>query len=346
MNFEIYEKRFKAEAKKQNRSNAFIRSCLNYAKALNEKDLPVIYDEKHLSMLLGIKLDYLTAMTNSLRSFYRFFTIPKSNGEKRLLAEPLPLLKEVQYFILNKILLKVPCSIYSKAYTPGSDLKSNARFHRNKPYLLKMDIPDYFPSLDESCVFLFFRGLGYNKPVSRLLAKLCTLNNSLPQGAPTSPYLSNLLTMDLDEKLYKFCRENGNLCYTRYADDITISGNMIPGDIIKKVMTIVANHDLKINKKKTVVVPNSQRQVVTGVAVNKKLQAPKPYRQSIRLEMHYCMKYGIDDHIKNSNTIPDGTDKLKYCQQMLGKINHCLQLNPRDKEMINYRNFMLEKIKE
>lgn len=346
MNFLVYEQKFKEQAQICNKSEEYINGCLTYARKLNEKGLPIIYDDEHLSMIIGVRLDFLIAISNSQKDYYRFFTISKNNGKTRKIAEPLPLLKEIQYFILNNILIKIPCSIYSKAYKPGSKLKSNAKFHRNQPILVKMDIKDYFPSLNENRVYEFFYGLGYKESVSILLTKLCTLDKSLPQGAPTSPYLSNLLTRELDENIYGFCKENGNLCYTRYADDISISGDLCPTSVIKNVIKIVSNHQLKINKEKTAVIPKSNRQVVTGVVVNKKLQAPKNYRRSIRLEMHYCMKYGLDEHIQKSNTISSQTDKHKYCQQMLGKINHCLQLNPYDKEMQNYHSFMIQKINE
>ncbi|MBR4858143.1 MAG: RNA-directed DNA polymerase [Clostridia bacterium] len=346
MNFLTYEQKFKEQAELSGKSEYYIDECLNYARNLNKNGLPIIYDDVHLSKLLGIRLDFLISISNSQKDYYRFFSISKSNGKSRKIAEPLPLLKEIQHFILDNILLKVPCSVYSKAYKPGAKLKSNAKFHRNQPVLIKMDLKDYFPSLDEHRVYKFFHHLGYKDSVSVLLAKLCTLNKALPQGAPTSPYLSNLLTRELDEDIYLFCKENGNLRYTRYADDISISGNMIPTNIIKGVVKIIAKHGLKINKEKTAVIPNSNRQVVTGVVVNQKLQASKPYRHSIRLEMHYCMRYGIEDHIKKSKKISNNTNKRKYCQQMLGKVNHCLQLNPNDSEMKSYRDFLLQKIVE
>jgi len=83
-----------------------------------------------------------------------------------------------------------------------------------------------------------------------LVMKLCTLNKGLPQGAPTSPYLSNLLTADMDGAIYRFCAENGSLRYTRYADDISISGDMHPSHVISEVSQIVAANQLKINKEK------------------------------------------------------------------------------------------------
>lgn len=311
-----------------------------------DKRLPIIYDEKHFSQLVGINLDYLLSVANSSKHFYRYFTIPKSNGKVRKISEPLPVLKEAQYYILNNILKKIPCSIYAKAYKPGATLKGNAKFHRKQPILIKLDLKDYFPSLHESRVFqLFHQSFGYGKSVSILMSKVCTLDGGLPQGAPTSPYLSNLLTSELDEKIYEFCSNNGNIRYTRYADDISISGSMDPSYVISEISHIISENHLQLNKSKIAVVRQHKRQVVTGIVVNNKLQAPKNYRRSIRLEMYYCMKYGIDSHISRSTKIlSSAIDRIKFCQSMLGKINYCLQLNSKDTEMQKYRDYILKQL--
>ena len=346
MNFSTYQREFIAEARKHDKNDEYIEKCLAYAKNLVDKRLPIIYDEKHFSQLVGIDLDYLLSAANSPKHFYRYFTIPKRNGKIRKISEPLPVLKEAQYYILNNILKTVPCSIYAKAYKPGATLKGNAKFHRKQPVLVKLDLKDYFPSLHESRVFqLFHQSFGYGKSVSILMSKLCTLDGGLPQGAPTSPYLSNLLTSEMDDKIYQFCSSNGNLRYTRYADDISISGSMNPSDIISGVSRIVSEHHLQINKSKTAVIRPHKRQVVTGVVVNNKIQASKDYRRSIRLEMHYCMKYGIESHISRATKrSSDAVDRVKFCQSMLGKINYCLQLNGKDTEMQRYRDYMLEQL--
>ena len=155
MNFSTYQREFIAEARKHDKNDEYIEKCLAYAKNLVDKRLPIIYDEKHFSQLVGIDLDYLLSAANSPKHFYRYFTIPKRNGKIRKISEPLPVLKEAQYYILNNILKKVPCSIYAKAYKPGATLKGNAKFHRKQPVLVKLDLKDYFPSLHESRVSTF-----------------------------------------------------------------------------------------------------------------------------------------------------------------------------------------------
>ena len=147
--------------------------CINYAKALADKHLPIIYDIHHFSQLIGIRLDFLLAISNSPRNFYRYFTIPKASGKFRKIAEPLPILKDIQHYILHNILKKIPCSIYAKAFKPRASLKGNAKFHRNQQTLIKLDITDYFSNLHESKVFyLFFHTVGYSKSLSTLLQRL------------------------------------------------------------------------------------------------------------------------------------------------------------------------------
>lgn len=334
---------FTEAATKAGKSDDYIKNCLNYAKALSDKHLPIIYDIHHFSQLIGIRLDFLLAISNSPRKFYRYFTIPKKSGKFRKIAEPLPILKDIQHYILHNILKKIPCSIYAKAFKPRASLKGNAKFHRNQQTLIKLDITDYFSNLHESKVFyLFFHTFGYSKSLSTLLTKLCTLNGGLPQGAPTSPYLSNLLTIDMDTAIFQFCSENGGLRYTRYADDISISGSMNPSSVIHAVTQIVSDNGLKINKLKTAVIKHHRRQIVTGVVVNQKLQAPKNYRKSIRLEMYYCQKYGLISHLQENDKSSTPLDAASYCQSLLGKINYCLQLNAYDTEMKRYREYMLK----
>ena len=113
MNFSTYQREFIAEARKYEKNDEYIEKCLAYAKNLVDKRLPIIYDEKHFSQLVGIDLDYLLSAANSPKHFYRYFTIPKRNGKIRKISEPLPVLKEAQYYILNNILKKVQCSIYA-----------------------------------------------------------------------------------------------------------------------------------------------------------------------------------------------------------------------------------------
>ena len=347
MNYTQYAKKFSDRSCAEGKDQGYIDRCLAYAKPLMERGLPVIYDVQHFSLLVGLRLEYLYSMAYAQYRFYRGFTIPKKNGKNRRIYEPLPMLKGVQHFILHSILEKTPCHPCSKAYRQDSSIKGNARFHRAQPVLIKLDLKNYFPSLHVSQVYnLFYKNFGYSKSLSALMARLCTLKEVLPQGAPTSPYLSNLLTTDLDKDIFSFCQSNGSLRYTRYADDIAISGNCDPTVIIPAVTRIVKAHSLELNTNKTTVLKPSRRQVVTGVVVNQKLQAPKDYRRAIRLELYYCKKYGIEEHLNHQIAYKGKIAPLSYCQIMLGRINYCLHLNSVDHEMQTYKTWLLGKMCE
>ena len=346
MDYSIYEKKFTEAALAEKKSAQYIERCLCYARPLIEQGLPVIYNVDHFSRLVGVKTEYLYLMANGARSYYRNFRIPKNNGKMRQISAPLPLLKGVQSFILSEILYKIPCHPCAKAYIKKHSLKDNAKFHRNQQKLLKIDIQDYFPSLKTERVYFFFCNLGYTKTISGLFANLCTLSGGLPQGAPTSPYLSNLLTRQLDQQLFEYCRDNGALRYTRYADDMSISGDFDSHEAIMKAYDIIEQNGLKPNKEKTHVIGPHMQQNVTGIVVNKKLQVPKNYRKRIRSEIYYIRKYGIDEHIKRISTDENAIDKSRYLEQLLGRIAYCLQINSKDNEMREYKTCVLLLMKD
>ena len=346
MDYSVYEKKFTEAALAEKKTTQYIERCLCYARPLLEQGLPVIYDVDHFSKLVGVRTEYLYLIANGTRSFYRNFRVPKSNGKMRQISAPLPLLKGIQGFILSEILYKVPCHTCAKAYIKKHSLKDNAKFHRNQQNLLKIDIQDYFPSLKTERVYFFFRNLGYTQALSGLLANLCTLSGGLPQGAPTSPYLSNLLTTHLDQQLFEYCRDNGALRYSRYADDISISGSFDPHEVITNVYNIIERNGLSPNKEKTHVIGPHMQQNVTGIVVNKKLQVAKSYRKRIRSEVYYIRKYGLDEHIEHISTSGNLIDKRQYVQQLLGRIAYCLQINQKDNEMREYKTVILQVMKD
>ena len=208
MEWEKYSEKFTFTAEKNGYTQDTIDSLLNYAKKLYDQDLPIIFDQRHLSLLVGYKEDFLYKVSNSAHSFYRKFKIPKKSGGMRNIAEPLPSLKEIQYWILNEILYKCSVSRFAKAYVIDRSIRENARFHINQTVVLTIDIKDFFPSLSIKNVYSFFKNLGYSPAVSTMLANLCCLNKSLPQGAPTSPALSNLLMIKVDKRIAGFIKKH------------------------------------------------------------------------------------------------------------------------------------------
>ncbi len=336
MKYKTYEIQFRKEAQNAGFSEQNIQKCLKYAKCLIENNLPVIYNTANLSALVGYNKEYVKRATVYTKSYYREFDIRKTNGSLRKITEPLPSLKEIQIWILHNILYKVNVSPFAKAYIPNRGLISNAKFHLGKKTLLTLDISDFFPSINMSSIHQIFSKLGYSPLISNLLAKLCCLEQKLPQGAPTSPYLSNIYFRSADEEISKFCKVN-EIRYTRYADDLSFSSdNLDTTRVIELVTASVDKLNLKINQEKTKIMTSNMRQTVTGIVVNQKLQAPLYKRNKIRQELHYIKKFGFENHVNHV-----GIKQKNYWLHLMGKINFILYLNPEDKEFLDYKKYLL-----
>ncbi|NHQ68912.1 reverse transcriptase family protein, partial [Elizabethkingia miricola] len=171
--------------------------------------------------------------------------------------------------------------------------------------VLTLDIENFFPSIKYKHINNYFTELGYAEDVSSFLASLCTYSISkkkkekvelnerfLPQGAPTSPYLSNLILMKFDDTIANYCKEK-SIKYTRYADDMAFSGSDFDKEILIKLVQSELNKvDLKLNKSKINFMKQNVPQVISGVLVNKKIQLPKEIRNEIRNTMYFITKYG------------------------------------------------------
>ncbi len=329
-----YSKDFRREAEQVGFSAEEIDGLLDYARRLFEKRLPVIYDQEHLAHLVGYKYEFLLAIANAQDRFYRVFSIPKRSGGERTIQEPLPSLKEIQRWILEEILDNYPVSRYAKAYVRNRSIRENARFHISQRIVLTIDLKDFFPSLHIKRVSSAFLKMGYSKPVATLLSNLCCLDGELPQGAPTSPALSNILMSNVDRRISAFARLKG-IRYTRYADDMTFSGDFEPGMLVKFVRSVLESLKLRINYNKLRVRRPGQRQEVTGVIVNQKLQAPKEMRKALRQSVYYIKKYGLASHL-------DKTENRRgnHIYHLLGIANFILFLNPDDREALSYRELL------
>lgn len=325
-----YSESFTEHAMHKGFSPEEIDSLLSYAKNLYDKGVPIIYDQEHFSLLVGYKYKFLLKASNSPASFYRTFSIPKKSGGERIINEPLPSLKEVQHWMLEEILNKHPVSRYAKAYVQKRSIRDNARFHVNQKLVLTIDIKNFFPSLQFKKVLGVFLQIGYSLPVATILSKLCCLNGELPQGAPTSPALSNILMIKVDKRISNFSRKKG-IRFTRYADDMTFSGDFEPGMVVKFVREVLKEENLRINYKKIRTRHPGQRQEVTGVVVNEKIQAPKDLRKKLRQSVYYIEKFGLASHLKKTENA-----RANHIYYLLGVANFILFLNPSDHEARNY----------
>lgn len=337
MSWEIYREEYNKEAVKLGISQEEINKNLTYAESLIKNDLPVIFDGKHLANLTGISHEYIYKIANTPKSGYRKFVIPKKNGGKRIINEPLPNLKILQTWILREILEKQAVSIFAKAYKKGVSIKENVRFHKNQKKVLRLDIEDFFSEVKQRKVLNIFLSFGYSMEVSVLLAKLCTLNKKLPQGAPTSSYLSNLALKNFDADIAKYCKKK-KIRYTRYADDMTFSGDFKEKKLINRVERMLTFYNLKLNKKKTNLMRPHNRQLVTGITVNEKIQVRASVRKDIRKTIFFIRKYGLDNHLK---FIGEKKAKDWYLKSLISKVGYCLFINPDDEELQSYYDYLI-----
>lgn len=284
-------------------------------------------------------LKKLYSISNRIESNYKVYKIKKHNGKYRTIYSPSPLLKKIQRNILKNILNERKISKYAKAYHKNISLKDNASPHINKKIILKLDIIDFFENIEYPLIYeKSFNEVFFPKSIGHLLTYLCTYESRLPQGAPTSSYISNLVMKDFDEEIGKWC-ENNNISYTRYSDDMTFSGDFNPSTIIKKVRKELYKYNLKINNKKIHVITNSQQQNVTGIIVNNKLQVSSKYRNKIRQEIYYIKKYGIKEHLKKINFQESIS---KYLNSLYGRINYVLSIDSNNQEFIKYKKYLKE----
>jgi RNA-directed DNA polymerase len=336
MDFTKYKKDFTNEATKIGLSKRNIQNCLDYAEVLVSQNVPVIYNPSHLSALVGYKKEYLKKAALHTPYFYRNFEITKKNGKKRPISEPLPSLKEIQIWILENILEKVPVSPFAKAYKPQTRLIENLKFHKNQPKVFTLDLENFFSSIRIELVEKIFLELGYSNMVSNMLAKLCTKDNVLPQGAPTSPYLSNLIFKEADAIISEYCKQR-KIKYTRYADDLSFSADFDENELLNIVTETIKNLSLRINESKTKLMTPNMRQTVTGIVVNDKPQVEFKKRNELRQAMYYIHKFGFEEH-----RVYKEINQANYLEHLLGKINFVLQINPKDYEFSAYKELLID----
>lgn len=271
----------------------------------------------------------LYGLANHAEEHYEKIILQKKDGTKRILQAPDSVLKYIQTQILRQVLTELPISDYACAYQKGIPLRSNALPHQTQKQILKLDIKNFFDSI--SYISVYQHGFPCERmpdSVRTLLTHLCCYKDRLPQGAPTSPYLSNLVMKPFDTYMGNWCREQ-KIAYTRYCDDMTFSGDFHPKAVCKKAEGFLNRLGFELNPKKTRIYSRKNRQEVTGIVVNEKLQVPKNYRRQLRQECYYIQKFGLENHLSH---IGYTGDKKKYLQKLMGKIQYILQINPKDRE--------------
>lgn len=290
-------------------SNRNIRDLLPDEQQLQRYGLPLWRTEEDVADALGITEGMLRFFASHRLAdrvnHYVTFRVPKRRGGERIIMAPHKRLKALQRRLLPLLMEKLPVSPDAHGFLRGRSVRTGAEPHVGKAVVVRMDIRDFFPSVTYRRVRGFLIALGYGYPVAAVLALLMTESVRQPvetedgmryvpvgprhcvQGAPTSPGLCNALVLKMDRRLAGLARKHG-LAYTRYADDLTFSGNdpgVVPR-LVRTVTAVVADEGFAIAADKTWVARRGSHQQVTGVTVNDVVGLSRQQRRRIRAMLH------------------------------------------------------------
>ncbi|WP_297649792.1 reverse transcriptase domain-containing protein [Hydrogenophaga sp.] len=237
---------------------------------------------------MGLSPRLLGVLLHKPERHYRVFEIPKANGTPREICAPRTVMKLVQYFVLDYLLRAFPVHPAATAFEPGCSIKWNAVAHVGKRYVANIDVQNFFGSLTTKVVFKQLLRAGFKLNTAAFVARISSYRGSLPQGAPTSAALSNICMYEFDELLTSDSSAS-RVTYTRYADDITFSGDDL--EAVRICIAKASDHlgalGLVLNRDKTRIFGQSSRQVVTGLVVNVKAQPTREYRRNLRSLLHH-----------------------------------------------------------
>ena len=338
------ERLFGATMRTRNRN---LRDLLTDEEQLKRYGLPVWKSEADLANALGISLKELWFFAihreKERQPHYVTFAIPKRSGGKRLIMAPKRRLKAIQRKLLELLVEKLPVSEHAHAFRRGRSIRTGAEPHVGKRIVLKLDLKDFFPSITVGRVRGLLIAYGYSYPVATTLAVLMTETERQPvevdgqvfhvpvgerhcvQGAPTSPGICNALVLRLDHRLAGLARKQG-LAYTRYADDLSFSGDLsreAAHRIRVTVQRIVEEEGFKVNADKTRLMGRGTRQIVTGVVVNQVLGLSRQERRRLRAMAHQLGRDG-------------GNADATRGARLEGKIAYLSMLNPEQAARISY----------
>lgn len=343
-----------------------ISKGLNYKE--NEKDrrnelqLPLCNNLDELQILSGIDakqwqwLAYHKRVAD--RDHYNRFEIPKKSGGMRRISAPKKQLHEAQQWIKTAILDQIELHDAAMAFRPKRSIVDNAKVHHQGEVVIRIDFKDFFPSISYNRVKGIFKSFGYNEAISSILASVCTdadrrkavINDKtwfvalgekcIPQGAATSPALTNILCIGLDRRLEGLAKKNG-FVYTRYADDIIFSSTSKETNVksfLSWVKRIIKEEGLQINEDKTRVMRNHQRQSVTGIIVNDKeeLRISRKDIRRFHSFLHRLFKDG-----ENASRDRIGKDPYLY---LAGYLSFVQMVNPQQAHDLRlYMSKMMDK---
>ncbi|MFB3893599.1 MAG: reverse transcriptase family protein [Phycisphaerae bacterium] len=274
----------------------------------------------HLATQLGISTDHLVTVAEQTRSYYREFD-KVVKGKLRHLLMALEPLASLQRKILDRILCRLSVSEHAFGAIKGRGIRDNAAEHAKAQYIAKLDIKDFYPSIRHEKVYGFFVGQECSPDVSRILTQLTTWRYALPLGTATSPFLADQIVHAVDGRIAGIARKHG-LKYTRYVDDITISGDFELERIADLIIRIVSQAGFRVKRSKLEIYRpgDAKERIVTGVRVDGgKLSVPRAYVDELRDDLVEALKQSL-------RSSPTGEFMTR--QHYLGRIGYVLWLDP------------------
>ncbi|MCD6180267.1 MAG: retron St85 family RNA-directed DNA polymerase [Bacteroidales bacterium] len=279
-------------------------------------NLPVFSDEEELASLMHITPERIKMLSKFPHRYYKKYKIPKSNGKLREIRQPRKDLKAIQAWILRNILDKLSPTTFATAYIKNRNISDNVTPHSNNRHFVLLDLEDFFSSISIRRAAKVFLLIGYSKKAASILARLCTCDGSLPQGAVTSPSLSNLIAAKLDRRIAGYTSRR-NIIYTRYADDITLSSNN-PATLslsLPRIIKIIKSEHLKPNMDKLRVLGPRKRCSITGLVKNNSEPefgiGKKKKKQMRAVIHHFLFNLSKDDKYTNKASIIGWLNYLK-----------------------------------
>jgi RNA-directed DNA polymerase len=274
-------------------------------------DLRNAYNLHTLASVLGCSAKQLGfyVYRRSISAQYKKFDIPKRRGGFRTISAPTTNLKIIQRRIARELETLITFKPCVSGFVTGRDIRRNASFHARQRYVLNIDLEDFFGSINYGRVYGLLSKVPYeiHPTVAAAIAKACILDNALPQGAPSSPTISNLICAKMDSELTRLARAH-RCIYTRYADDITFStnrstmplvsidrnaDNVLFVEISAELRMIIERNGFRINQKKVRLSDETHRQEVTGLIVNEKINVKRRLIREIRAMLHAWRKFGL-----------------------------------------------------
>lgn len=279
---------------------------------------------RHLEVSCGYVQEMVAMLETDASRLYRSWDQTKSSGGTRPIDGPKDKLKYLQKRVNEKILQRTRVSRIAKGGVRGSRLKDNLLPHLGQPMVANFDLKNFFSNITHRQVYRTFVSMGASPDVARVLTRLTTFKGRIPQGAPTSPMLANLVAgyggmLSLDERIIGLCKKY-RFHPTRWIDDISLSGSSFLEKFESTLERIMEQSGFTPNKKKTNFASKNTSQIVTGHLVNIKPNTRKQPGREIRAMLHKCRTLGPERCAEGS------VDHLK--SSLRGRIAHIASINP------------------